>query len=197
MTNQEMIKAFSAPKYDDMREYIYEIMLACPELRDTWTIECAAGQMADCAGNGVKLSVENALRLTAGEEPPDMGAILKKLDDAGIDDERFMELIFTVEDPTGTYEGCEKNPEALRRIRILEESAEYLAENPDIVVIARPMFWTGEDTVRLALAVFCDELTDLEQGLLAGMRDVCDEARLHREKGFLKLEFLVNGIWIV
>lgn len=196
MTKDELIKHFSQHKYDDIREYAYQVMLEHPEVTDPIRICFAADQMDECAVDGVKISVDNALRLTEKETYTPVEELVSQLRASGIDDETFLNTIFSAKDPTGTFDGCKVDPEALRRIKILEESAEYLATNKDIVIIGRPTFWTGTSEARLALALFCEKLTDMEQMFFQGMKDNCDIARLHQEPGYLKACFFVENIWI-
>lgn len=194
MTRDELIKYFSHRRYDGDREDIYRVMLEHPEITEPYPIIAAAGEISDCRLNGVELSVEDALRLTAGEEEVPMEKLIKEMDAAGITSDNIIDKLIdmTKED----YGGCEPSAKAERQMEFLNKYADELASgNRDIIVTARPEFFRYASYATLFLAVLSPELTKREQNIIQIMKTLSDGARIFREKNYIKLVFYIRNIW--
>lgn len=196
MTKDELMKHFSAPRYDTIREYVYRIMLERPDIYDPVRIAFAADKMEECFGDGVEIGVNDALRLTEKDTVPDMETLLKSLSDAGVTDDNIFDVIFSSGADGEDYSQCVPSRRAERSFRLLNQQADALAAlSPDILVIGRPEFSRYADWARLAIALFCPTLTQTEQNIIKILKTISDDACVTQEPSYIKVEFFVEKIW--
>lgn len=194
VTRDELIKHFSKPMYDHVREDIYRIMLDRPDISDPGRIEDAAEQMHESRGDGVELTVENAMRLTENEEVVAPWLTDEETKDLGTKD-GIIDAILNAQ--LEDYSGCAPSKKAERKFRALNAQADILAGNKDIVITGRPEFFPGADWARLAIAVFCPTLTKDEQTILSNMKNWSDGVSINTNRGYPRLIFYINNIWDV
>lgn len=197
MTKDELMKYFSHRRYTEVREDIYRVMLEHPEITEPFPIEAAAEQISECRTNGVELSVENALRLTSGQKPPEMDELLRRLDEAGITNDNILDVIESSGSLVDDYDGWTPSPKAARQMEFLNKYADELAEeNKDFVVVARPEFFRYADYAVLHLAVFAETLTKTEQNIIQVMRQLSSGVQMVLEENYIKLIFYIRDIWL-
>ena len=197
MTKDELIKHFSQHKYDYIRRYVNRIMNESPDVTD-WFWLCSAGDLMDeCAVDGVDLSVDDALRLTRNDREVPLSDIIKKLDEAGITDKKFVDTILNAKVERPDFTGCEADQDAVRRVHEMTMLAFRLTKNnKDIVLIGRPKIARNSSSSRLALALVCEDLSEDEQETLTKLYELCDDKRMFQEESYIKLVFFVDNIWI-
>lgn len=194
MTKDELIKYFSNPNLDYLREHAYRIMLERPDIADPLRIEFAAEQMHESEGDRIELSVYNALRLTESDKVVPIDKLMKELTAVGVADDNMLDVILGAE--LEDYSDCKPSRNAERKFKILNINADILAKNEDIVIVGRPEFYPGCNWGRLALALFCPTLTADEQQIIRNMEHWCDETSVDQDKGYVRLIFYVNNIWL-
>lgn len=197
MTQRELKDYFSKQMYDDIREFVYLIMLEHPEITEPYTIEAAASEIQESKTDGVNLSVDNALRLVAGERPADMKEIQRILGNAGINSNA--DIIDVLNE--AAERDMEKLPregmsaEAFGKAAILMNAATMLAQNKDIVILGLPEADRMSDYMILRMAFFTDTLTDRERKLLEAMKLHADKTDTEQRERALLVFFKVFRIW--
>lgn len=197
MTQQELKDYFSKQMYDDIREFVYLIMLERPEITEPYTIEAAASEIQESKTDGVNLSVDNALRLVAGESPADMKEIQKILGNAGINSNA--DIIDVLNE--AAERDMEKLPrdgmsaEAFGKAAILMNAATMLAQNKDIVILGLPEADRMSDYMILRMAFFTDTLTGRERKLLEAMKLHADKTDTEQRERALLVFFKVFRVW--
>lgn len=212
MTHKELEKYFASSLYDDVRDYINEIMEMHPEITDPKIIGVAAEQMDDCHINGVEISVENALRLTSGVKFVDSAKsisdvlsggkygdlekeISQKLGDVkDRSAESLLDFIKKAEEHFSQKPGSELKPTSVAQAQELAKLGNELADgNKDIVLTELPdLRW--KDT-RLKLAFFTDTLDEGELKILYDMRLIADRVRFKVEDGIAYATFYIDDMW--
>ena len=197
MTQRELKDYFSKQMYDDIREYVYLIMLEHPEITEPYTIEAAASEIQESKTDGVNLSVDNALRLVAGESPADMKEIQKILGNAGINSNA--DIIDVLNE--AAERDMEKLPhedmsaEAFGKSALLMNAATMLAQNKDIVILGLPEADRMSDYMILRMAFFTDALTGRERKLLEAMKLHADKTDTEQRERALLVFFKVFRVW--
>lgn len=197
MTQKELKDYFSDRMYDDIREYVYLIMLEHPEVTEPYTIEAAACEIQESKTDGVNLSVDNALRLVAGEKPADMKEVCRILSSAGINSDA--DIIDVLNEAAGRE--MESSPhedmsaEAFGKVTILMNAATMLARNKDIVILGLPEADRMSDYMILRVAFFTDTLTDRERKLLEAMKLHADKTNMEQRECALLVFFKVFHVW--
>ena len=197
MTQQELKDYFSDRMYDDIREYVYLIMLEHPEVTEPYTIEAAACEIQESKTDGVNLSVDNALRLVAGEKPADMKEVCRILSSAGINSDA--DIIDVLNEAAGRE--MESSPhedmsaEAFGKVTVLMNAAAMLSRNKDIVILGLPEADRMSDYMILRMAFFTDVLTDRERKLLEAMKLHADKTDTEQRECALLVFFKVFHVW--
>lgn len=197
MTQRELKDYFSKQMYDDIREFVYLIMLEHPEVTEPYTIEAAACEIQESKTDGVNLSVDNALRLVAGEKPADMKEVCRILSSAGINSDA--DIIDVLNEAAGRE--MESSPhedmsaEAFGKVTILMNAATMLAQNKDIVILGLPEADRMSDYMILRMAFFTDMLTDRERKLLEAMKLHADKTDTEQREHALLVFFKVFRVW--
>lgn len=198
MTRDELKKHFAHKKYSDIREQVYAVMLDHPEITEPYTIEAAACEIKESKGEGVALSIEDALRLVAGETPPDTNKILRELSDMGM--RTAGDLIALLNNAQEQLEDSEfhaedMNPEAFKALAVLMNGAVMLTRNRDIVVLGLPEADREVDYAVMRVAFFTDDLTDSELNILNCMKSVSDKVFTDERPNAMVIRFKVDNIW--
>lgn len=199
MNREELKKYFAKPMYNDVREFVYLVMLEHPEVTEPYTVEAAACEIQDCRINGVELSTDDALRLVKGEKPPKMEDILKKLSDAGITNDNILDVIESAD--TDESEGTDRavwvlSEDALRQKELLENGADLLVRNRDIVLLGRPIPEKGADWMQLELGFFSENFGPAEEKTLVDMKSCADDTAIIEKGNYAKVVFKIRDIWI-
>lgn len=199
MNREELKEYFAKPKYDDVREYVYLIMMEHPEATDKYTIEAAACEMLDCKLNGVVLSTSNALRMVDGEKPPDIGELLRKLKESGVTNDNVFDIIFSAddgEDEREKHKYSTLSNDALRKKERLENCADFLTQNGDIVLLGVPIPVREADWMQLELGFFGKSLDTMEQKALTDMKSYADTTAVVENGNYIKVVFKITDVWV-
>lgn len=194
MTREELTKQFSSPLYDADRPYIQKIMEAFTDITDEKVILGAAGWMMDAQEEGVDLDPRDAVRLTKAYKPTPIPELVSMLKSAGISTLEDLDKIFQRADKEESQPGGDK-ADLLASVKAeqLEMYAARLTQNPDIILLGRPILW-DMDTAWVKLAFLCDELTKEEQDILAAMKDIADRPSLRADGGIPTAIFRIDNI---
>lgn len=196
MTRKELDRYFSDPMFETLREDLKKIMDSHPELTDKTTIELAADKMDECRGDGVEISVDNALRLVRGKRIPSTEELVKSLREDGVtadDIDDIAESLLNMETPHPT--GAPPKESAKTKAKILAKYAEILTnENKDIVLLGLPDIDPGWDFAQLKLAFFGEDLTDKQKTILANMKHFADEVKYIENSGYAEVIFYINEL---
>ncbi len=195
MTNKELREYFSDPIYDVDGPFIQDILENCPDVSEPRIVETASKFMMDAKDEGVDLDPKDAVHLAEYFKPKPISELVAGLNSVGIntlgDLKRVLDKEY--EEDSKTFTGG-KSKSAVEKAEALERYAAALTENPDIILLGRPMFWPELDCAWLKLAFLCDTLTKEEQDLLSAMHLVADGAVM-RSKGNIQMAvFDINDI---
>lgn len=197
MTRDELKNYFSKKMYDDIREYVYLIMLEHPEITEPYTIEAAACEIQESKTDGVNLSADNALRLVAGEKPADMKEVHRILSSAGINSDA--DIIDVLNEAAGREMAAmpheDMSADAFSKVAILMNAATMLAQNKDIVILGMPEADRMSDYMILRMAFFTDVLTDVERKMLEAMKLHADATDTEQRESALLVFFKVFNVW--
>ncbi len=196
MTRKELQNYFSDPMFNTLKYAIDSIMASHPEIDDRFTIEAAAEQIDECRGDGVELSVEDALRLVDGKRPPDVKELVASLAKQGITGDSLDEVaesILDMEIPRPT--GEKPKASASHKARILTQYGKLLAEqNEDIVLMGVPDVDPGWDFAQLKLAFFSENLTKEQKNILENMKRFSDETKWIDKGNHAEVIFYINDL---
>lgn len=185
MTKKELKNYFSHPRYDGIRQYVNQIMAERPDITDANDIDFAACTMDECASDGVKLSVDNALRLTKEKDQVSTNAEIKEhLEQIGLgSDEAILSLLQKSLD--GIEQNRPKEPkmtDVARAVEMTRIGKELSDGNKDIVLMGIPadLSWSF---AQLKLAFFTDKLTEEEEKRIYDLRLLSDRVSFRTEHG--------------
>ena len=198
--NREELKAyFDKPMYDDVREYAYLIMMEHPEIAEAYTIEAAACEMHDCKLNGVVLSTDNALRMVDGETPPKMEDLLRDLENAGVTSDNVRNILLSADDGEAErdkHEYSELSKDAIHKKEQLENCADFLTQNHDIVLLGIPVPVREADWMQLELGFFGKSLDAMERKALTDMKTCADSTAVFDKGNYTKVVFKIENVWV-
>lgn len=182
MTRKEMDKYFSKTIYDSMRGYVEQVLDAHPEITDELVVEFAAGKMEECADDGVDISVEDALRLTAKHAPiptaEDFKKALSGINTVGDFLSLIAESVAKSEKPTDSL------PMSVisRAARMTDIGRRISSGNKDIVLMGVPADLTYS-FAQVKLAFFTENLTEDEQKMIEELKVLSDSVKYTEQYG--------------
>lgn len=195
MTHEELKNFFADTKYDMRRRHIQKVLNECADVDDPRVVRIASSYMLEAEEEGVELSPADGVRLARAFKPTPIKDLVAGLERVGVK---------TLDDLGRILEQGDKEPEELftggssksakEKAEKLEDYAEALTCNPDIILLGRPMLWPEIDSAWLKLAVLCDELAEDEQILLTAMRDVADRCEFKVKDGIPMVIFDIKNV---
>jgi len=185
MTKKELKKYFAHPRYDGIRQYVNQIMEERPDITDELDIDFAACTMEECERDGVKLSVDNALRLNKEKDPVPTGAEIKEhLAEIGLgSDEALFSLVQkSLEEIEQNRPEEPKMTDVARAVEMTRIGKELSDGNKDIVLMGIPadLSWSF---AQLKIAFFTDKLTEEEEKKIYDLRLLSDRVKFKTEHG--------------
>lgn len=194
MTRKELEKYFSNPMYYSMKKFIKKVMKERPDITDADDIEFAANIMEQCDGDGVKLSVDDALRLTKNRDPvPTKEEFNAKLESLGLASaDAALEFLKTMDKEFEESRAESVTMTTVARAVEMTRLGKRLAENnPDIVLMGIPEDLSWE-FAQLKLAFFTDALSVDEQKTIYDLRLLSDNVNFQVKNGIGYGMFMID-----
>ena len=194
MTRKELEKYFSDPMYYSMRKYIKRVMKERPDIADADDIEFAANIMEQCAGDGVQLSVDDALRLTKNRDPiPTREEFNKKLESLGLASANEMvRFIKEMDQELAESKSETISMTTVARAAEMTKLGKKLSDgNRDIVLMGIPADLSWE-FAQLKLAFLTDDLSDEEQKTIYDLRLLSDDVNFQVKHGIGYGMFMID-----
>lgn len=195
MTNKELREYFSDPIYDVDGPLIQKILENCPDVSEPRIVKTAYKFMMEAQEEGVDLDPKDAVRLAEYFKPKPISELVAGLNSVGINTLGDLKRVLDMENEEDSkmFTGG-KSKSAVEKAEALERYAAALTENPDIILLGRPVFWPTLDCAWLKLAFLCDTLTKEEQDLLSAMHLVADSAVIQTKGNIQMAVFDINDI---
>lgn len=193
--HDDLVAYLEQDKFDYKRSYIRKLMQAHPEITDRNVIALATEQMLESHDGGVELDVDDALRFVENQKPMSVSDAVKIFTDMGINDSNIADVIFGADLEGGqTIDGV-KNPDSVRKAKLLTRCADILANNADVILLGIPVFDPESNWTQAKLAFFSENLNEAEKNVLKKMMDTADESRMKVEHGVAVAVFQILNIW--